>query len=291
MYDEILIPTDGSEGASEAIARALDLARVAEARIHVLSVVQTGTESGGPTTAERTARPDQEAASARDAIEGIREQAAATGRPVESAVRDGSPAEEIRDYVATRDIDLVVMGTHGRANAERSGLGSTTQRVITRADVPVLSVRLSPGTAPESGYAMYDHVVIPTDGSDVAERAADRALEIAEHYGADVHVVYVVDPTTYDQADAQRSIVGLLKEGGQRAVETIATEAGDRNLPVTSDLLRGSPAEEIGSYATGVDADLIALGTRGRSAASDKLLGGTTARLVRQSEIPILTVA
>lgn len=291
MYDEILIPTDGSEGATAALARALDLARVTEARVHVLSVVDTANEPRGASETELTELRDRAAARSREAVEDIRDRAVAADLAVESEVREGSPYRAILNYVSARDVDLVVMGTHGAADSERTRLGSTTQRVITLSDVPVLSVRLSPAAAMESGYGMYDHVVIPTDGSDVAERAADRALEIAERYGADVHVVYVVDSTTYDLSDAPRSIVGLLKEGGQQAIDAIAAEARDRNLPVTSDLLRGRPEAEIQAYATGVDADLIALGTRGRAAASDQLLGSTTARLVRQSEIPLLSVS
>jgi len=291
MYDEILIPTDGSEGATAAVARALDLARVAEARVHALSVVDTTTEPGGVSAPDLGELRDRAAARCREAVEAVRDRAVAADLAVESEVREGSPYRAILDYVSAAGVDLVVMGTHGTADGEHARLGSTTQRVITLADVPVLSVRLSTAAPPESGYGMYDHVVIPTDGSDVAERAADRAMEIAERYGADVHVVYVVDSTTYDLSDAPRSIVGLLKEGGQRAIDEVAAAARERNLPVTSAVLRGRPAAEIQTYASGVDADLIALGTRGRAAASDRLLGSTTARLVGGSEVPILTVS
>ncbi|MBX0297837.1 universal stress protein [Haloarcula nitratireducens] len=155
-----------------------------------------------------------------------------------------------------------------------------------------MAVRLAEdGIVPESGYGMYNHVVIPTDGSDASERAADRALGIAERYSADVHVIYVIDTTTYGFEDAPRSIVGLLKQGGQNAVEEIETNARDLNLPVTTEVLRGIPHEKILEYASGVDADVIAMGTRGRTADTDRLLGSTTARIVRRSDVPVLTTA
>jgi len=74
-------------------------------------------------------------------------------------------------------------------------------------------------------------VVIPTDGSDAAERAAEAALDIAEKYDAAVHTVYVLDTTIYDLEDVPRSIIGSLKEGGDNATETIADMARERDLP------------------------------------------------------------
>ncbi|MDQ2054502.1 MULTISPECIES: universal stress protein [unclassified Halobellus] len=288
MYDDILIPTDGSTGAENAIARALDLARTSEATVHILHAVDTGAEPAGLEAAAREKLRGRVEKRGRDAAVRIQERADDLGLETVRVVETGRPHRVIRHYVDENGIDLVVMGTHGRAGAERSRLGSTTERVVTAASVPVMAVRLSGEPAPESGYTMYDHVVIPTDGSDAAERAAEHGLGIAERYGADVHVVYVVDTTTYDFDDVPQSIVGMLKQGGENAVESIAAAARDRNLPVTSNVLRGVPHEELLDYADGVDADLVTMGTRGHGEA-DRYLGSTTARVLRRSEMPILT--
>ena len=291
MYDDILLPTDGSPGAESATARAFDLARTSNATIHVLHVVDTGPEPPRLDSPEREELRRRSETLGRDATERIHERATDLGINAVQSVREGTPYRAILASVDENDVDLVVMGTHGRTGAERARLGSTTERVIALADVPVMAVRIvADEEPPESGYGMYDHVVIPTDGSDAAERAADHALGIAERYGADVHVIYVVDTTTYGVEDAPRSIVGLLKEGGENAIETIAADARDRNLPVTTDVLRGVPHEEILEYATGADADLIAMGTRGLAAGGDRFLGSTTARVVRRSAVPVLTL-
>lgn len=292
MYENILVPTDGSRGAEGAIARAFDLARTGDGTVHVLYVVDTGSEPSGLATPEREELRQHSEKRGRQATARIQERATELGLDTVRVVREGVPHRGILDYVADNDIDLVVMGTHGLAGTERSRLGSTTERVITLADVPVMAVRLAEDTdVPESGYGMYDHVVVPTDGSEAAERAATQVLEIAERYGATVHVIYVVDTTTYGFEDAPRSIVGLLKEGGQKAVDEIATDARDRNLPVTTDILRGVPHEAILEYAEGVDADVIAMGTRGRTGDMDRLLGSTTARIVRRSDVPVLAIS
>jgi nucleotide-binding universal stress UspA family protein len=292
MYDDVLVPTDGSPGAEGAIVRALDLARTSGATVHVLHAVDA---LSGRRALDATGREEfrrQSEREGREATVRIQERAERFGLETVRDVREGTPFRAILGYVEEADVDLIVMGTHGRTGPEHSRLGSTTERVITLADVPVMAVRLDEDArVPESGYGMYDHVVIPVDGSDPAERAAEHGLGLAERYGADVHVVYVVDATTFDLGDAPRSIVGLLEQGGQNATDGVASEARDRNLPVTTTILRGVPHEEILDYADGVDADVIAMGTRGRSADNDRLLGSTTSRVVRHSPVPVLTVS
>jgi len=138
MYEDILVPTDGSAGASAALAEAIELAGEFDATVHSLYVVDmasVGTEVGTVDLVESFERMGEEAteaaaARARDA--GV----AATG-----AVATGSPHSEIVDYVDEAGIDLVVMGTHGRTGLERYLLGSVTEKVVRTADVPVLTVR------------------------------------------------------------------------------------------------------------------------------------------------------
>jgi nucleotide-binding universal stress UspA family protein len=291
MYHDILIPTDGSPGAEAAVTRALDVAQTYDATVHVLHALVPSPDFGGEPTTDREAFGRRSEKRGREATVRIRARAADLGLETVRTVTEGVPYAVIREYVAENDVDLVVMGTHGQTGDERSQLGSTTERVVTLADVPVLATRLEDDvSAPDSRYELYDRIVVPTDGSDAARRAAEHGLGLAERYGADVHVIYVVDTMTYGLSDAPRSIVGLLEEGGQRAVEEIAADADDRNLPVTTAVLRGVPHEEIREYAAGVEADALVMGTRGRTAVSDRFLGGTASRVVRQSTIPVLTV-
>lgn len=288
MIDTILVPTDGSPGAEATIDHALEFARADGASVHALSVVAA---PDGPPTLTADQREELAADATRRGREmTIRITDRAEERDVSASreIREGVPYEEILAAVDEHDVDLVLMGTHGRTGADRARLGSTTERVIALADVPVLSVRLSDGeAAPVEGY---DRIVVPTDGSDAAERAAEAALDVASTYDATVHAVYVVDTTTYALEDAPRSIVGLLSEGGENATETIAELARERNLEATTAVRRGQPATMLLEYATSVDADLLAMGTRGQAAGEGRLLGSTTARVVRRSEIPVLTI-
>ena len=142
MYERILLPTDGSEVAESAASHAMALAAATGARLHVLSVVDA--EAIGIVTPVALDL-DEVRTSLRHASEeataAVAEAAEAAGVDVVEAVEVGVPDGEIRDYAATHDVDLVVMGTHGRTGAERMVLGSVAERVIRSAPCPVVTVR------------------------------------------------------------------------------------------------------------------------------------------------------
>jgi nucleotide-binding universal stress UspA family protein len=289
MYSTILVPVDDSDSAETALSRALEFARTFDADVHVLSVVDTGSEPAGIDRQQREELRHPAEKRGRQATERARDRLTEHGLETTRAVLEGRPSETILAYATDHDAELIVMGTCSRSDREYVRLGSTTERVIARADVPVLAVR-SAEPAPDPKSISYDRIVIPTDGSDAAERAADRGLDLAETYGASVYVPYVIDTTMYDFEDTSRNLVGLLKTGGQHAVEEIAERARDRGLSVKTDVLRGRPDEELLEYAEGIGGDLVVMGTRGRGGATGDVLGSTTARVLRRTTGPVLTV-
>jgi len=289
MYDDILVPTDGRPGTDGAVARGLYFARTFDATVHALFVRETRLDSGDlPEGDQDLVRAELETRG-ETAIDDVQEWGADLGVDVVTQLREGVPGQVIREYAAEAEIDLVVMGRRAR-ESDSSYLGSTTQRVLVRSPAPVIAVPVSDSEIPEPGYTAFDRVLVPTDGSDVAERAATHGLTVAERYGADVRVVYVVDTTTHELADTSRSILGPLREGGRNALEDIAEEARDRNLPVSTAMLEGTPAEEIIQYADGTGSDLIAMGTHGAGGSREQLLGSTATRTLRRSTVPVLTV-
>jgi nucleotide-binding universal stress UspA family protein len=141
MYDEILVPTDGSEGVTEALEHATAVAERFDARIHVLHVVQTAEaadtlDEGFADTLDRVEQAGQQA------VDAAREQVERAGHDTETAVRDGVPTAEIRSYIDETGIDLVVMATAGRTGEAREMLGSVTEEVVRSTAVPVLTVTL-----------------------------------------------------------------------------------------------------------------------------------------------------
>ncbi len=139
MYDQILVPTDGSSRATAAATHALSLARQYDARLHVLYVMDVAAASGGPLEDASSVR-DRLTEVGQEATGAIETRAADVDVPVVTALLDGAPAETIIEYVGANDVDLVVMGTHGRSGLPRYLLGSVTERVIRSVGVPVLTV-------------------------------------------------------------------------------------------------------------------------------------------------------
>lgn len=149
-YRNILVPTDGSDLALEALREALTLAELSDSTVHVLYVVDdakiaelaTGTGIDDVSIdGDVDGLFERFEAIGEHALGDLREAAADRGLTLTTVIRKGLPEEEILAYVDEAEIDLLVMGTHGRRGIERYILGSTTERVLRRSPVPVLAVR------------------------------------------------------------------------------------------------------------------------------------------------------
>ncbi|MFB6184632.1 MAG: universal stress protein [Haloarculaceae archaeon] len=141
MYRHILIPTDGSDRARKAINEAVSLADLTGATVHGLYVVDTRDYNTLPES-KWLSLQDEFEAEGEAATEVVRSEADAAGVDVETSIVRGVPHEAILDYVTDNDVDLIVMGTHGRTGFDRFLLGSVTEKVVRRAPVPVHIVRI-----------------------------------------------------------------------------------------------------------------------------------------------------
>ncbi|QSG02580.1 Nucleotide-binding protein, UspA family [Natranaeroarchaeum sulfidigenes] len=140
MFNQMLVPTDGSDAAATAVGHATDLAGAFGADVHALYVVETGEDPSGLEDEEYATLHEASEQRGREATIRIAEDVEEAGLEAARAVREGVPDATILAYVDEHDIDIVVMGTHGRTGADRVRMGSTTERVLMRADIPVLSV-------------------------------------------------------------------------------------------------------------------------------------------------------
>ncbi|WP_372480865.1 universal stress protein (plasmid) [Halomicrobium sp. HM KBTZ05] len=138
-FEDVLIPTDGSDAANAAIDPALDIAGAYDARVHTLSAIEP-LSMGVDVRSHVIVEALEERAQA--AVDGVAERAeSASLGPIETAVEFGDPYRQIRNYVEENDIDLVVMGTHGRSGVERFLLGSVTEKLVRTSAAPVMTVR------------------------------------------------------------------------------------------------------------------------------------------------------
>ena len=141
MYDDILVPTDGSPASDAAIDHAIDLADRYGARLHALYVVDGSAYSTLEAGSEVVI--DALESEGEQATDRVADAAAAAGVETTTTVTSGTAYRAIREYADEQAIDMIVMGTHGRKGLDRYLLGSVTERVVRTADVPVLTVRQS----------------------------------------------------------------------------------------------------------------------------------------------------
>jgi len=140
---------------------------------------------------------------------------------------------------------------------------------------------------------MYDTIVVPTDGSEYAERAASHASSVAAAFDATVHVLSVVDEdaasSVFERGDVDEETRERLREEGQRAIASARAELDD-GIPVETAIVNGHAAESIVGYAEDVDANLLAMGTHGRTGVDRYVAGSVTERVLRRTHVPVLTV-
>ncbi len=144
MYDDVLVPTDGSAGMDRVIEHAVDLCETHGATLHGLYVIDTASLADLPMESSWEAVNTalrEEGDSSLEAMERL-----AGDVDVRTNQVEGSPAQEIVEYAEDEGIDLIVMGTHGRSGVDRLLLGSVAERVVRTSPVPVLTVRVT-GTA------------------------------------------------------------------------------------------------------------------------------------------------
>lgn len=141
MYEDILVPFDGSDGAAAVLHHAAELAHWTDAMIHVLFVADTTRDSvtvvEGQTVDVLVQQGEDVVAEAKETLESL-------GLSPRTEVVQGDPAPTIAEYVERYDHDLVVLPTHGREGVSRYLLGSVTEMVVRLSSVPLLTVRMQP---------------------------------------------------------------------------------------------------------------------------------------------------
>jgi nucleotide-binding universal stress UspA family protein len=296
MYLSVLVPLDRSSFAEQALPLANSIARRANARldlveVHALYALEDPHAGWAPFEADRDAQRKQQEQLYLDATAKlatcVSAVAATAGVLSGSAVLPETVADSILERARTGKADLIVMATHGRGPLSRFGLGSVADQLIRRAPMPVLLVRPSekaPRTAPEP---VLENILIPLDGSKLAEQVLEPAAELAQLMEARLSLLRVVE---FRSSSGDRGAAGLPDRSEQeRYLERVAARLREQGLQVrTRVVVARHAAEAILEEARVHGADLIALATHGRGGLKRLLLGSVADRLIRGAALPII---
>lgn len=295
--ERILWPTDFSTCAQQALVHAIRWARRFDAEIHVLHVITADTED-----------PHDPAHYAEDgeslhehlrhrAEEAIGNLLAAHGTDdldVTVRVREGTvAASTIKRYVADRDVDLVVIGTHGRRGFRSLFIGSVAEEVMREAECSVLAIR---ETDPPQVPGELRRILLPLDFSPRAADAVRIAKALARLEGGTVRLLHVIEEAIlpdfyYAASEALFLAEPELREEATRRLEALDRET-DEGPPVEVEIevIGGHAASDIGRRASEWEADLVLLPTHGHEGVDRLLLGSVADKVLRTMPVPALVL-
>jgi nucleotide-binding universal stress UspA family protein len=139
----------------------------------------------------------------------------------------------------------------------------------------------------------YRNIVIATDGSENSKRAISYGIEIAKLSGATVHALYVVDTVYFSSIPMDagwETMYETLRGEGEKAISEVKERGEIAGVEVREVLLEGHPSNEIINFAENNNADLIVVGTLGKTGLDRFLMGSVAEKVVRGSKVPVLVV-
>jgi nucleotide-binding universal stress UspA family protein len=285
-----LVPLDGSATAEYVLPIAVATAKALDLWL-VLAQFVRDAQPGDDAHAREALRP------ARHYLDGV--VASLHGAGVVLNTRALTAGDDIAAGITsaahTEDAALIMLATHGRTGVRRLVMGSVADAVIRSATLPVLVVRARPGTPTSSGHeAAIRRILAPVDGSTAATAALAEAVKLARGAGAVLDIVQVA-PWSWSLMAGATDVAppeGLDAQLEAGAAEYLARVQAELPADVRQEqhVLRGDPAASILDYADTSHADLIAMGTRGRSPVTRWALGSVADRVVRSGTHPVLLV-
>lgn len=273
----ILLPTDFQQPARRAFTYAVKLARVLGARLEIVHVIKAVTESSQVAPDSRYLNPLK--TSALLELGRLTSTAKEAGVHAEPSLLFGNPSDCILESAARFHTGLIVMGTHGRTGWDRMRLGSTAQAVVREAPCPVLTLQevVARDSFRYHAKVSLDRLLVATDFSPCADAALHYVSGLAAQLKAQMCVVHAADE-------------GVAKQVGQRKLNTLTRELQRRGIEAESLCLPGDPVEVILRQAAQWQADVIAVGTQGRTGLSRLVLGSVAEAVLGRAGCPVLIV-
>jgi nucleotide-binding universal stress UspA family protein len=211
----------------------------------------------------------------------------ATGVEPRLVVHQGNAPSCILSFAEKQQMEVIVMGTHGRRGFDRVVLGSTTDRVMRQATCPVLVVSSAShkdaNTSPDRRHRL-SRILYCTDFSNDSKRALAYATSLTAEYGAELTLLHVAEKAS-DLATAEAIIARHSQE-----LDRLISDTERKSLNVRSMIRLGKPYEEIVRHATEMRASLIIMSARGGDAVDRAVFGSTTYRVIQFGPSPVLAI-
>lgn len=297
-FRSILVPLDGSPLAEQALPLAAHIAQRAGSKLRLVLAHQLPSAPVDSLAAKLfTSIELATRKSERSYLRGIQARLREGGTRLSSAVTlTGKAGPELARYVRELGIDLVVMATHGRGGIRRAWLGSVADHLIRTLDVPVLLVRPQEGKAAPDRPPGVGPILVPLDGSPLAEAALDAAVALARIWDAEVTLLQVVRPVLLSADPAlprpsayDEDLTASCRQQAQDYLDDIVERMRGQGLRATGvAVVAWNAAEAILEVARPERVSIVALATHGRGGLRRLVLGSVADKLVRGADVPLL---
>lgn len=296
MYRNVMVPVDGSPFSREAVLQGLRIASQSGATLRLVRVGTSPVITGGPDSypIENEALRRMQASELADLYSIAAECRAHSTVTVTASLQHGPVVDALVGYAKRYGVDLIVMRSHSRKGLARAWFGSVADGLIRESGIPVLVVKApSVATALENGF-QYNRILVPLDGSLLAEQSIEPAVSLARIYGASITLLMVVAPSmraygelASSMGDASAREVAAAK----RYLDSCLTPALDRSVQITRKIVvaRDVPTAILAA-ADNTEADLIAIATHGRGAITRARVGSVADRVVREASVSTMVL-
>ncbi len=274
----VLVTTDLSQASEPALIAAAALARAHSARLTLLHVLNAGSLAGSSpqrSAVQRLKVAWREEVTPR--LELLAERLLA-GAPHEVAIAEAAAVPEgVCRFAAAHAVDLLVIATNGRTGIRRWVLGSVTEAVLQTAPCEVLVVR---SEAQNNPLQTLGRILVPTDFSEGAEAAVERAISLARCSSAEIHLLH-----SYAIARTE-----TLRSHAQRMLQSQKGRVEAQGVPVRVHLSPEVPVRAILDASAQLQVELIVIGTRGRRELPRLFSRSVVDPVVRMASCAVLTV-
>lgn len=279
-YRKLLVAIDGSETSTHALQEAFKLANEEKCWITVVSVVPAYEGDlalvGIGNVMHAIRRPCE------DALQAATTLAQDEHALIKTECEEGVVYARITDLADAENCDLIVMGRRGSRHLERSLVGSVTARVIGHSHRDVLVV-------PKGTRLGWKKIVVATDGSRFSTPAMERAIDFAKSYGGDLIVVSVVDVPSEFYAESPKALDGMIQEA-KAFVSNAKKQADGAGVKTGTVVREGEAFRVITDLARDTGADIIVMGSHGRTGLRRLLMGSVTEKVIGHTPCPVLVV-
>jgi nucleotide-binding universal stress UspA family protein len=289
-----MAPTDGSDAEQPALDVAVTLARRFDAELRLVRVETPPVvvdPHSGPGVLQQTVEMVAEARRVREKkLEVLAAELRKRGTSrVLSSLESGRVEETLRDYAVRFGVDLIVMSSHARGGLQRMNFGSVTDALIRSTDIPTLVVKPSHSSSRDG---LFERVIVPLDGSSLAEQIIPHVKALTEGSTASVSLVRVLRPVTYSQKQIMQPGLPWWDDAVEEAESYLDRIAGlfkDTRLSVTKEVLMGDDvAAAVLEHCGRTGAELLAIATHGVGGIKRLIFGSTADEITRRSRASVL---